>query len=164
MASKRRSQEIGHNRKFLAIVDDTPECDRALFYAAQRAEHTNGAMIMLYVIEPGDFQHWIGVENIMRAEAMEEAETVLAKAAERVKAIVNIDPEMVVREGQAAEVIFQLIEEDEDIAVLVLAAGVEAEGPGPLVTQIAFKGAGNFPIPVTIVPGNLDDEEIAALA
>ncbi|MEP3277549.1 MAG: universal stress protein [Stappiaceae bacterium] len=164
MVTKRRSLEDGHRRKFLVVVDDTPECGRALLYAAKRAEHTNGALLMLYVIAPSDFQHWIGVENIMRAEAMEEAETVLARAAERVKASVNIDPEMAVREGMSAEVILELIEEDEDIAILVLAAGTESEGPGPLVTQVAYQSSGTFPVPITIVPGTLSDDDIAAIA
>ena len=164
MVKKRRTHEQGHHRKLLTIVDNSPECDRALFYAATRAEHTNGSLIMLYVIEPGDFQHWIGVENIMRAEANEEAETVLAQAAERVKAIINIEPELLIREGNSAEVIAELVEEDEDIAILVLAASAESEGPGPLISQIASNNYGTFSIPITIVPGALDNEEISALA
>jgi hypothetical protein len=71
---------------------------------------------------------------------------------------------MVIREGARADEIAQLIAEDEDIAVLVLAAGTENEGPGPLVTAIAGKAAGTFPVPITIVPGNLDDDAIKALA
>ena len=29
MVSKRLSHEAGHRRKFLAIIDETPECERA---------------------------------------------------------------------------------------------------------------------------------------
>ena len=42
MALKRRSTEEGHRRKFLVVIDDTPECGRALLYAARRAEHSGG--------------------------------------------------------------------------------------------------------------------------
>ncbi len=164
MVGQRRSFEEGHRRKFLVVVDDSPECGRALAYAAMRAERTGGVAVLLYVIAPGDFQHWIGVENIMRAEAMEEAETTLARAAERVKAMARVEPETVIREGTLATEILELIEEDEDIAILVLAAGTSTEGPGPLVSSFASKTAGTFPIPVTIVPGTLTDEEIASLA
>ncbi|AXS38997.1 universal stress protein [Breoghania sp. L-A4] len=164
MVGQRRSFEEGHRRKFLVVVDDTPECGRALVYAAMRAERTGGVPVLLYVIAPGDFQHWIGVENIMRAEAMEEAETTLARAAERVKAMARVEPETVIREGTLANEILALIEEDEDIAILVLAAGTSTEGPGPLVSSFASKSAGTFPIPVTIVPGTLSDEEIVSLA
>ena len=40
----------------------------------------------------------------------------------------------------------------------MLAAGTDKEGPGPLVTALAGKAAATFPVPITIVPGNLDDE------
>jgi nucleotide-binding universal stress UspA family protein len=69
----------------------------------------------------------------------------------------------VIREGRPAEEIHSLIEEDQDIAILVLAAGNAKEGPGPLVASIAGKSAA-FPIPVTVVPLNLTDEDIESLA
>lgn len=164
MVAIRKSFEEGHRRKFLVVVDDTPECDRAIIYAAKRAARTGGVVTLLFVIAPGDFQHWLGVEDIMRAEAQEEAEKTLAKAAGRARAVARTEPEMVIREGNKSDEIVKLIESDDDIAILVLAAGMSSDGPGPLVTSIAGKSAGNFPIPVTIVPGNLGDDEIAALA
>lgn len=164
MLRLRRSLEEGHRRKFLVVIDDTPECARAVLYAALRAQHTGGALIMLYVIVPGEFQHWIGVENIMRAEAMEAAEETLGRFADTVREVAGIEPQMVIREGARADEIAKLIDEDEDIANLVLGAGTETEGPGPLVTAIAGKASGTFPIPITIVPGNLDDAAIKALA
>ena len=65
------------------------------------------------------------------------------------------------REGQPAEEIVKLIDDDADIGILVLAAGTAKEGPGPLVSSLA-KTAGTFPIPVAIVPGHLSDEDIDA--
>jgi nucleotide-binding universal stress UspA family protein len=70
---------------------------------------------------------------------------------------------LVVREGSATEEITKLIEEDQDIAILVLAAGASKEGPGPLVSSIAGKTAA-FPIPVTVVPQSLSDDDIESLA
>jgi nucleotide-binding universal stress UspA family protein len=164
MAAKRKSTEEGHRRKFLVVIDNTPECSRALLYGARRARHTDGVLVLLYVIVPGEFQHWIGVENIMRAEATEEAEAALGKFAEMVRDQSGVEPQLVIREGNRAEEIVKLIEEDEDIAILVLAAGTDKEGPGPLVSAIAGKGSGTFPIPITIVPGTLGDEDIKAIA
>ncbi len=164
MVSKRLSREAGHRRKFLVVIDETPECDRAIVYAASRAARTDGGLVLLYVIQPGDFQHWRGVESIMRAEAMDEAEERLAGAAARVRAFAAVDPELVIREGKPAESILALIEEDQDIAILVLATATGTEGPGPLVSSLAGKTATQFPIPVTLVPGNLSDEDIAAVA
>jgi nucleotide-binding universal stress UspA family protein len=164
MVSRRLAREAGHRRKFLVVVDDTPECDRAIVYAASRAARTDGGLVLLFVIQPGDFQHWRGVESIMRAEAMDDAEDHLAAAAARVRAFAAIDPDLVIREGKPAEAILALIEEDQDIAILVLAAGTGTEGPGPLVSLLAGKSGSAFPIPVTIVPGNLSDDDIVAVA
>jgi nucleotide-binding universal stress UspA family protein len=163
MVSKRLSREAGHRRKFLAIIDDTPECERAVAYASKRAKSTGGVLVLLYVIEPGDFQHWLGVEKIMRDEAMQAAGAALDIYATKVREKVGIEPELVIREGKPAEEIHKLIEADQDIAILVLAAGAAKEGPGPLVASIAGKGAA-FPIPVTVVPQNLSDEDIDSLA
>lgn len=164
MVSKRLAREEGHRRKFLVVVDETPECDKAIVYAATRAARTDGVLVLLFVIQPGDFQHWLGVESIMRAEAMDAAEERLASAAEKVRALAAIDPELVIREGKPADALTALIEEDRDIAILVLATGTGSEGPGPLVAGIAAKPAGAYPIPVTLVPGDLSDEDIAAVA
>lgn len=164
MLKKRRSTEAGHRRKFLAVIDDTPECTRAVVYAARRAERTSGALALVYVIEPSGFQHWIGVENIMRAEAMDEAEATLARFADIARRHGSVEPELVIREGTPSDEIMALIAEDEDIAILVLAAGADKEGPGPLVSSLAGKLSATFPIPITIVPGTLTDEEIAAIA
>jgi nucleotide-binding universal stress UspA family protein len=163
MVSRRLSREAGHRRKFLTIIDETPECERAAAYAARRAKSTGGAVVLLFVIEPGDFQHWLGVEKIMRDEATAAANAALDNHATRIRQELGIEPELVVREGAAIEQIHKLIEEDQDIAILVLAAGSGKEGPGPLVASIAGKNAA-FPIPVTVVPQNLSDEEVESLA
>lgn len=162
MVSKRLSRLEGHRRKFMAVIDDTPECMRAVHYAGLRAKNSRGGMVLLYVINTADFQQWLGVEDIMRAEAREEAEANLAKTAQYVREIVGIEPEMVIREGNAADEIHALIEEDRDIAILVLAAGSTKDGPGPLVSSIAGRSAA-FPIPVTVLPDTLTNEEIESL-
>jgi nucleotide-binding universal stress UspA family protein len=164
MSSKRRSYEAGHKRKYLVVIDDTEECDRAVFWAAKRAGRTTSQIIMLRVIEPGERnQQWLGVADIMKAEAEEAASAALDKYAARIQAIAGFVPDRAIREGDPAEEILKLIEEDADIGILVLAAGIGKEGPGPLVSSVA-KTAGDFPIPVAIVPGHLNDEELEALA
>ena len=152
-----------HTRKFLVIIDDTEECGRALRFAVRRAEHGAG-LVLLYVMVPGDFQHWLNVESIMREEAKQKAMATLRLFAKQVASYSRIKPERVIREGVLAEEIVKLIEEDRAIAILVLAAASGTEGPGPLVSNLAGKGSGTFPIPITIVPGNLTDQEIDRLA
>jgi nucleotide-binding universal stress UspA family protein len=160
----RRSYESGHRPKLLVVVDETPEADRALYYAARRAARLGAGLVLLNVIPVGETQVWLGVGDIMKAEAEEKAEALLEQAAERARSLAAIEPERVVREGVTAQEIAKLIEQDEDISTLVLAAGVGTEGPGPLVASIAVKGGLGLPIAVTIVPGDLKDSEIDALA
>jgi nucleotide-binding universal stress UspA family protein len=151
-------------RKFLAVVDNTPECDVALRFAARRAQHTGGLVTLLYVVPPADYQQWAGVERMMREEAHQEAERQLHERAKVVHDIVGIMPELVIRDGRPADEIRTLIKEDRAISILVLAAGTSTEGPGPLVSLIAGPVANAYPIPVTVVPGSLTDEQIDALA
>jgi nucleotide-binding universal stress UspA family protein len=151
-------------RKFLVVVDTTPECKVALRFASRRAQHTGGIVTLLSVVAPADFQQWAGVERVMREEAHQEAEQMLHEAARVVNDIVGSMPELVIREGRTADEVSGLIKEDRAISILVLAAGTSTEGPGPLVSAIARPASGAYPIPVTVVPGSLSDEEIDALA
>ena len=65
---KRQSFAEGHKRKLLVVVDETPECESALGFAASRAQRTGGQLSLLYVIEPDvDFQ-WLAVEEVAREE------------------------------------------------------------------------------------------------
>ena len=164
MSRKRRSYEAGHKAKFLVIIDDTPECDRALYFASRRAARVGVSVIMLRVIDTHDRnQQWLGVADIMRAEAHEEANAALDRYATRASSITGTTPQRVIREGDKAQEMLALIDEDEDIAILVLAAGTDTEGPGPLVSNMG-KTAGTFPIPVAIVPGHLSDEDLDAMS
>jgi nucleotide-binding universal stress UspA family protein len=164
MSRRRRSYEAGHKPKLLVVIDETEECDRAVYFASRRAARIGGNVVMLRVNEmEGESQQWLGVADIMRAEAHEEADAELKKYAARAKRIAGITPELAVRDGDKAEEILKVIDEDEDIFILVLAAGTGSEGPGPLVATIG-RTAGDYPIPVAIVPGHLTDEEIDALS
>jgi nucleotide-binding universal stress UspA family protein len=164
MTTQRRSYETGHKPKCLVIVDDSAEWDRAVYYASRWAIRVGGGVVMLRIIETEDQnQQWLGVAEVMRAEAQEEANAALDRAAGRANGIAAITPERVIREGDPIEQIFDVIDKDVDIAMLVLAANPGPEGPGPIITTMT-KTVGSFPIPVTIVPGELSDGDIDALS
>jgi len=148
-------------RKFLVVVDKTPECRVAVRFAARRAQHTGGRVTLLCVAQPADFQQWRGVEAIMRDEAYQEAESLVYAAAKTVNELAGIIPELVIKEGRPSEVLLDLIKSDADISILVLAAGTHKDGPGPLVALFA---TGLQVIPVTIVPGNFSEPKIDQLA
>jgi len=166
MAKKRRVFEQGHRRKLMVVVDESPEVEGALFYAACRASHTGAQVLLLDISEPHT-QVWDAVR-----QAQLEEQTTKAKALFRLfrRKLSNdgldmVSIEEVIREGKKVDAILQQIDEDEDIAILVLGASKEASGPGPLVSSLgAGSGAGKFPIPITVVPGELAIEDIQALA
>ena len=164
MATQRRSYETGHKPKCLVIVDDSAEWDRAVYYASRWAIRAGGGVVMLRIIETEDQnQQWLGVADIMRAEAQEDADVALDRASGRANGIAAITPERVIREGDPTEQILDVIDQDVDIAALVLAANPGPEGPGPLVAMVAA-AMGAFPIPVTIVSGELTDLDLDCLS
>jgi nucleotide-binding universal stress UspA family protein len=164
MTTQRRSYETGHKPKCLVIVDETAEWDRAVYYASRWAIRVDGGVVMLRIIENEDQnQQWLGVAEVMRAEAYEAADAALDRAAGRANGIAAITPERVIREGEPTEQILDVIDQDVDIVMLVLAANPGPEGPGPLITLMAG-AVGSFPIPVTIVSGDLSDADIDALS
>jgi nucleotide-binding universal stress UspA family protein len=148
-------------RKFLVVVDKTPECKVALRFAARRAQHTGGRVSLLCVVQTIDFQQWKGVEEIMLDEAHREAEGLVTDAAKTVNELAGLVPELLIEHGAPAECLLELVGRDKDISILVLASGTEKEGPGPLVSLFASTVQA---IPVTIVPGDLSDEAVDELA
>lgn len=148
-------------RKFLVIVDKTPEHKVALRFATRRAQHTGGRVTLMCVAQLPDFQQWRGVEEIMRDEAHAEAEGMLYEAAKIVNELSGILSEFVIPYGIASDCLLQLLKDDKDISILVLASGTGKEGPGPLVSMFSTAVQA---IPVTIVPGNFTNEQIDALA
>jgi nucleotide-binding universal stress UspA family protein len=156
--------ENPYKRKFLVVLDDTPESDRAVTFAANRIKRTGGTVVLLSVIETQDFTQFLGVEDVMRAEARESAERLLDARKARIAQIGNVRTETVIREGDRLEAIEQVIAADPAIAILVLAASASKEGPGPLITAFATRsGTMALPVIVTIIPGSMSDEQIVAV-
>ena len=164
MAKKRRVFEEGHGRKLLVVVDESPEVEIALFYAAGRVLHAGGVVLLLYVIEPEN-QFWEGVRQVQLEEETNKAKAIFRLFRRKLNndGYESVPTEEVIREGKKVDEILKQIDEDEDIAVLILAACASDEGPGPLVSSLA-KSAGTFPIPVAIVPGHLSDEDLDSMS
>ena len=154
-------------RKFLVIADDSPEFSAALRYACRRAHSTGGHVALLRVIEPAVFEHWSGVREEMERQELAEAEAVLQRLAEQVVAQMGTAPEFLIKHAENTKAaIRSVVAEDPEIKILILAAAVGGRCPGPLVASIAKEGVnwGSRKLPVTVVPGDLTDEEIADLA
>ncbi|NCV12210.1 MAG: hypothetical protein EBW44_12285 [Rhodobacteraceae bacterium] len=135
-------------RKFMVVLDDSKECLNAMRFAAMRAANSGGGVTILSVISPDEFNHWIGVSDIMREEARERIEVHFEVFAKWMRDRKNIEPELVIREGEVVSEILAQIQSDPEIGVLVLGAGLDKKGPGPLVTQMSKNAgtAGNSPL------------------
>lgn len=149
-------------RKFLVVLDDSRECLNAMRFAAMRAANTGGGVTVLSIIPPDEFNHWIGVGEIMRAEARERIEVHFEVFAKWMRDKQNVDPELVIREGEPINELLDYINEDSEVGVLVLGAGADKKGPGPLVTSLS-RQAGDLPVPLTIVPGKMSKERLEAI-
>lgn len=156
----RRSYDAGHRPKLLVVVDESPDCDKALYYAARRAARIDASVVLLRVIEPSYGEiGWLTVTELMRSEAQE----LLQNYVQRAQEVAGVSAETLVCEGVPAQQILSVIQDDEDIAILVLAAGSTEIGPGALVSDLA-RTAGTYPIPVVIVPAHLSESELDALS
>jgi len=149
-------------RKFLVVLDDSRECLNAMRFAAMRAARTGGGVTILSVIPPEEFNHWLGVGDLMREEARERIEAHYEVFAKWMRDRQKIEPELVIREGDLFNEVLAQIREDRDIGVLVLGAGTDNSGPGPLVTQM-IKRSGSLPVPFTVVPGDMSKEQLEAV-
>ena len=149
-------------RKFLVILDNSTECLNAMRFAAMRAEKTGARVEVLAVIPPEEFNHWIGVGEVMREEARDRINAHFEIFGKWMRDKHKVDPELVIREGKIVTEILAQIKEDQEIDILVLGAGIDRKGPGPIVTQLS-KASGSSEVPIVIVPGSLSKEQLEAI-
>jgi nucleotide-binding universal stress UspA family protein len=160
----RKSYEAGHRPKFLVLIDETDDCGKAVYYASRRAVRLGARVSLLRVIDPPQSETlFLGVAEMMKAEAEEDARQLLARWTGLAQAVAREQPETLIEQGDPAAEIFKVIEADEDMAMLVLAAGSSQTGPGPLIAELG-RTAGTYPLPVVIVPAHLSDDELDALS
>jgi nucleotide-binding universal stress UspA family protein len=154
-------------RKFLVVVDDSPEFEAALRYAARRARSTGGHVVMLRIIPPAASDaHWAAARDEIERQTREEAEASLNRWAAEAQERSGSVPVLLIERGEPQGCIRKVVGEDPDIKILVLAAGEGGRGPGPLVSAAVKHGAAftGRKLPVTIVPGELTEKEIEDLA
>lgn len=124
---------------------------------------TGGAVHILALIEKADFVAWGGVQATMEAENREKAEELVRIAAGTIFDELGIQPQITVREGDAVEVVKEMLEIHPEIAALVLGAAAQG-APGPLITHFTGNNAGSLRCPVMVIPGSLTDEQLDELS
>ncbi len=148
---------------FLVCVADDGHSEVAARFAALRARNSGGRVALLHVVQPPEFQHWAAVGELMRQETREEADILLQTMADKVVEVAGQAPSMTVREGGIGDEILSHIAENEEINLLVVGAAPPDQGRGSLISWLAGQLAGQLNIPLVVVPGNLDDEQLRDL-
>jgi len=150
-------------RTYLVVIDESPEAEIALRFAARRAVKTGGNVEILALIPKPDFVQWGGVMATIEEEARERAEALVARAAGTLFTESGLQPSITVREGDGPKIVHEMIAANRDIAALVL--GAAASGPpGPMVTHFSGSDAGKLPVPLMVIPGGLDMDAIDRLS
>ena len=151
------------NRLFLVVADDSKELHQALYYAARRAATAGGEIALFRCIEPVEGQLWGGVSEIMEAETEQASKVLLQELSDYCEKLGAPKPRTFVKRGIVNQELFKLINNESSIRVLVLGVSTETGTPGPLISYIISNGSNECRVPITIVPGNLSDDQIDAL-
>ncbi len=150
-------------RTYLVVIDETPEAEMALRYAARLAAKTDGCIEILTIIRQQDFVAWGAVQATIEAEAREHADDVAKSALEMLGEQSNVATNISLEKGDPVSLIREVLAARADIAALVLGAA-SSGGPGPLVTHFAGTECGSLPCPVIVVPGSMSPEAIDKLS
>ena len=128
-----------------------------------RAKNSGGSVLLLYVIEPKELQHFAGIEKIMVKEAKEEAKNVLAELAESAMKDFNLKVQTITSNGKKYNQIVDLINKDKSISILVLGEAPDGMGSNDLINKFTAGLTRSINIPLTIVPGNLSIEDLGKI-
>jgi len=151
-------------RKFLVVLDTSDEFKAALRFTCRRAAHTDGVVALFHAVPTADYHHFASIGELMETEARTEAERRLQQVAAEVHRQTGKFPGLYLRQGDTLEQLLKVLEEDPTFSVLVLGAGSDTAGPGPIISALSGKLAGKIRIPVTLVPGDLSEARIDDLS
>ena len=146
-------------RIFLVVADETSEMHQALYYASRRAATASGEVALFRCIEPPEGQLWGGITKIMEAEAEQASKKLLTDLSLYCEELGAVKPKTFLKKGNVSDELIKFINNESLITVLVLGASTETGNPGPLVNYV-INASSECRIPITIVPGNLTDEQI----
>ena len=151
-------------KKFLVIIDESKELANAVYFAANRALHTDGKLSLLYVVDPAINAQWAKIENLIEQEATSEAKKICRNWSQKIKERFKIDSEIIVKIGNRPEEVVKLLNQDQDIRFLVLASAPNSDDPGPIIKALTGKKIKELSIPIVIVPGSLQEKDIDLIA
>ena len=151
-------------KKFLVVIDESKELEKAIYFAANRAIHTEGELSLLYIVDPAANAQWSRIENLIEQEATSEAKKLCRIWSQKIKSRFGIESEVIIKMGDRCEELLKLVQEDKSIRFLVLASSANNEEPGPLIKALTGKKIKNLSIPMVIIPGSLSEKDIDLIA
>jgi nucleotide-binding universal stress UspA family protein len=151
-------------KKFLIVIDESKELEKAIYFAANRAIHTEGELSLLYIVDPAVNAQWSRIENLIEQEATSEAKKLCRIWSQKIKSRFGIESEVIIKMGDRCEELLKLVREDKSIRFLVLASSANNEEPGPLIKALTGKKIKNLSIPMVIIPGSLSEKDIDLIA
>jgi len=151
-------------KKFLIVVDESEELEKAVYFAANRAIHTDGELSLLYIVDPAVNAQWSRIENLIEQEATSEAKKLCRIWSQKIKSRFNIESEVIIKMGDRCEELLKLVKEDKNIRFLVLASNANNEDPGPLIKALTGKRIKDLSIPIVVIPGSLSEKDIDLIA
>ena len=147
-------------KKFLVVIDDSKELKNAIHFAAQRAKNTDGTLSMLYVVDHAINAQWSKVEHLIEQEETSEDKKICRNWVQIIKDKFNIDTEIIIKLGKKKDEIIKILKEDKDIRFLVLATSDDGENPGPVIKSLLSSKMRDLSIPIVLVPGSMDENDI----
>lgn len=149
-------------RVYLVIMDESEEAQKALRFASRRAAASGGAVHILALVQPQNFNAFGGVQATIEQEAKDRAEVMASSAAGNLFSESGKMPTISVRVGEGQAIIKAYLGEHPEVAALVLGAA-PGGGPGPLVSHFSAH-SGDLPCPLYVIPGGASNEDIDRLA
>jgi len=153
----------GDGGTYLIIADKSDEFDVAMHYACALAQTRRGHVAVAHITDLEDFVHWGKVEAMMRNDLRAEAEREIWQIAKTINETYGLMPSLYIREGKVLDRIVEIIEEERLMRSLILASSKNNGNPGPLISYFTNKGISRLRVPVVIVPGHFDKEQIEAV-
>ncbi len=162
MAKKKKA--VAERNKFLVFIDDREHSRVALRLACKKAKTNGQRLMLLYVINPHQYNSLFAMGDVMKKERREDVEKLLQSMAEEAHAWCEDVPAIHIREGTPASEIIACIEEDVDISMLILSSTPAASAGGQkLLATLTAALDEKLHIPAMIVPAHLTDQQIEAL-
>ena len=160
-----QQEKQDQKRTFLCVIDGSPEVKQAIHYTARRAKKVGANIMLLGLVAPasgGSELMWGNVKNLVDNENHSHIKESVDNFVDYVKNITGFSPMTEITEGIATDIIKRTLKDHPEIRILVLGIS-EQENPGPLIKELTT-GKTRLHIPITLVPGDILNEDIEMLS